>query len=157
MKYLFFLLSVTFCFSCSQSLEERCFAANNLLNKLNKDEAIIVDDQSETETFDVKKIIEEKPAYLQIINLKNYRSFKSDSIELHENQYSDDNLKWEKHKVEYESFEKKFLHQFSFSDKQQVGNAEYALGRNQLGFWLCKIENSKPSAYFLGLSFSHYQ
>ncbi|WP_346985598.1 hypothetical protein [Chryseobacterium sp. POE27] len=40
--------------------------------------------------------------------------------------------------------------------QQDYDNAKYALGKNDLGYWLLKIADHKPSAYFLGLSFSHY-
>ncbi len=51
---------------------------------------------------------------------------------------------------------KSFPINFGIIKKQQVGNILYALGHNRQGYWLLKIENDKPSAYFLGLSFSHY-
>jgi len=147
MKYFCFLLIILFCFSCSKSLEEKCF--------IQKEEENIY---TEEKPFTAQQILESKPDYLEVIILKNYRSFKQDSIERNNNFYDEKlaELKREKKKEEYKDFKKNFADQFSCSHKQRIGNSEYCLGENNLGYWLLKIENNKPSAYFLGLSFSHY-
>lgn len=147
MKLIYFLAFI-FLFSCSETVEDRCFAG--LKEKLTF--------YQEKKPFTVDQILENKPDYLEIIHLKKYRSFKQDSIEsIH--RYESDEVqeeRWKAHQKEYKVFKDYFSDQFSFSQKQQVGNKLYALGTNNLGFWLLAIENSKASAYFLGLSFSHY-
>lgn len=136
-------------FSCSKNVEDRCFTNNNE----NKFESYV-----EVKPFTAKQVFDAKPNYLQVINLKNFRTFKNDSLDSHFYNYNDEELtkKYYKHKEDYKYFDGKFLGQFEFSFKQKVGNIQYALGRNGLGYWLLKIENEKPTAYFLGLSFSHY-
>jgi len=67
MKYFSFLLIILFCFSCSKSLEEKCFIQEN--------ENYFNDFEIE-EPWSIDKIIKNKPDYLQIINLKKFRSFK---------------------------------------------------------------------------------
>ena len=147
MKLIYFLAFI-FLFSCSETVEDRCFAG--LKEKLTF--------YQEKKPFTVDQILENKPDYLEIIHLKKYRSFKQDSIEsIH--RYESDEVqeeRWKAHQKEYKVFKDYFSDQFSFSQKQQVGNKLYALGTNNLGFWLLAIENNKASAYFLGLSFSHY-
>jgi len=142
MKILYFAI-LAFLLSCSKNtIEDNCF--------IKKEEKLVY---VEKVPYTVKEILNEKPDYLQIIDLKNYRSFKKDSIEFR-NGFSEEKSKTEREK--YKLFNEKFSDYFSYSGKYQVGNILYALGRNELGFWLVKIENDKPSAYFLGLSFSHY-
>ena len=146
MKYFSFLIVILFCSSCSKSPEENCF--------IEKEEE---NNYREEKPFTAQQILESKPHYLEVVNLKNYRSFKQDSID--RNYFQDEELeevKWKKKKEEYKDFKEKFDDQFSCSNKQLVGDTQYCLGRNNLGYWLLKIENNKPSAYFLGLSFSHY-
>ncbi|SMP10591.1 hypothetical protein [Chryseobacterium profundimaris] len=135
-------------FSCSETVENRCFAG--LKDKLTY--------YQEKKPFTIDQILENKPDYLEIISLKKYRSFKQDSIEAIHRYESDEaqEERWKAHQEEFKMFKKNFSDQFSFSHKQQVGNTLYALGKNNLGFWLITIMNNKPSAYFLGLSFSHY-
>ncbi len=147
MKILYFLAFIFF-FSCSETAEDRCFAG--LKDKLTY--------YQEKKPFTVDQIRENKPDYLEIINLKKYRSFKQDSIESIHRYDSDEaqEARWKTHQEEYKMFEEKFSDQFSCSNKQLVGNIAYAIGRNALGFWLLKIENDKSLAYFLGLSFSNY-
>ena len=144
--------------SCSKSLEERCFTSSDDISTKNfkNDEDLINDNYYDyAQKYDVKKIIAEKPDYLQIIYLKKFRSFKKDSLSLLSK--SEEMAKRnEDDDSEFKTFNDKFSEQFSFSNQQKIGNVRYAFGRNQLGFWLCKIENDQPSAYFLGLSFSHY-
>lgn len=136
-------------FSCSEKVEDRCFASN-------MSEAF--QSYTEKKPFTVQQILEKKPNYLEIINLKKYRSFKEDSIQSRHNYESDElsEKRWKVYQHDYKVFKDRFSDQFSFLHKQQVGGMVYALGTNELGFWLLKIENDKPSAYFLGLSFSHY-
>ncbi|MGE6396040.1 hypothetical protein [Chryseobacterium scophthalmum] len=154
MRYLFFLLLIV---SCSKSMEERCFISSddNWAKHFKNDEDLIIDNHDmQVQKYDVKKIIAEKPDYLQIVNLKKFRSFKKDSLESKSEEIME--KRWKEYDSEFKTFNNKFSEQFAFSNQQKIGNVMYAFGRNQLGFWLCKIENEKPSAYFLGLSFSHY-
>lgn len=146
MKILYFLALIPL-ISCSSTIEKNCFESEK-----EKPEYV------EQKPFTVKEIIENKPDYLEIVNLKKYRSFKEDSLESRHPYDSDEILetKWKTYQEDYKIFKEKFSNQFSFSHKQQVGKRLYALGTNNLGFWLLAIENNKPSAYFLGLSFSHY-
>ncbi|SEM89514.1 hypothetical protein SAMN05421856_10845 [Chryseobacterium taichungense] len=147
MKFIYSLVLVLL-FSCSETAEDRCFSG--LKDKLTY--------YQEKKPFTAGQILENKPDYLEIINLEKYRSFKQDSLESRQRYDSDEILekRWKTHQEEYKIFKEKFSDQFSCSHKQQVGNSLYALGTNDLGFWLLKIENNKPSAYFLGLCFSHY-
>ncbi|WEK70970.1 MAG: hypothetical protein P0Y62_05290 [Candidatus Chryseobacterium colombiense] len=142
MKILYFAI-LAFLLSCSKNtIEDNCF--------IKKEEKPVY---VEKEPYTVKEILSEKPGYLQINDLKDYRSFKKDSTES-KGGFSEE--RWNAKKEEYKLFHEKIPDYFSYSATQQVGNVLYALGRNTLGFWLMKIENDKPSAYFLGLSFSHY-
>lgn len=149
MKYLFFLSFVMFCFSCSKSVEERCFVQEN---------EKYFNAYEEPEIFSVKEILKHQPEYLQIINLKKYRSFKIDSLESRNirNTVEADEKYLKDQKILFADFEEKFFGQFLYSNKQIQGSTKYALGRNGLGYWLLEIKNNIPSAYFLGLSFSHY-
>ncbi|KFF00847.1 hypothetical protein IX39_09560 [Chryseobacterium formosense] len=143
MKYLFLLFLI---FSCSKTSEENCF--------IEKEDKTVYEEEK---PFTAQQILENKPDYLEVISLKKFRSFRQDSIE--RNYFEDEKLeeiKWEKKKEEYKDFNEKFDDQFSCSNKQLVGTTQYCLGRNNLGYWLLKIENNKTNAYFLGLSFSHY-
>lgn len=145
MKILYFAALATI-FSCSESAEDNCFVNS-------RDE--IYGKYEEQKPYTVQQILNEKPAYLEIINLKKYRDFKKDSTAAHTyDQEYDENFK--KKETDFKLFDEKFSKQFWYIARQQVGNVLYALGSNNLGYWLLKIENNKPSAYFLGLSFSHY-
>lgn len=140
MKFLYFFVFALF-FSCTKNLEEKCFTKGEEKS-----------DYVEEKPYTVKQILEEKPDYLEIINLKNFTDFKQDSLYSHE-------LKWKNYDErmkDYDIFKEKFSDQFMCFGKQTVDQVEYSLGRNNLGYWLLKIGNNKPSAYFLGLSFSHY-
>lgn len=112
----------------------------------------------EEKPYTIQQILNEKPDYLEIENLKNYRSFKTDSIgnTFHNISKEEGERKWKAYKNDYQLFNEAFSEQFWYYQKQKVGNILYALGNNRQGYWLLKIENNKPSAYFLGLSFSHY-
>ncbi|MBW7674742.1 hypothetical protein [Chryseobacterium chendengshani] len=146
MKYSMLLLFILFFVSCSKNPEENCF--------IEKEDKTIYEEEK---PFTAQQILENKPDYLEVVSLKNYRSFRQDSIE--RNYFQDEELeeiKWEKKKEEYKDFKEKFDDQFSCSNKQVLGSAQYCLGENNLGYWLLKIENNKTNAYFLGLSFSHY-
>lgn len=153
MRYLFLLFLI---FSCSKTVEDRCFeSSDSVIKYLKNDEDLIIDNHDmQMQKYDVKQIIAEKPDYLQIVNLKKFRSFKKDSIEADSEEIME--KKWKEYDSEFKIFNDKFSKQFTFSNQQKIYNIQYAFGRNQLGFWLCKIENEKPSAYFLGLSFSYY-
>lgn len=147
MKYLFLLFLM---FSCSKSIEERCFLQEdeNYFNSYKK-----------SKVFTVKDILENKPDYLEIVDLKSFISFKKDSLDA-ENLYNTSEKSekyWKDQNTLFADFEAKFFGQFLYSFKQIEGDVKYALGRNGLGYWLLEIKNEKPSAYFLGLSFSHYQ
>ncbi|MCT4328270.1 hypothetical protein [Elizabethkingia anophelis] len=134
-------------FSCSKNIEDRCFVHK----KDNKYE-----NYKEEKPYTIQQILNEKPDYLEIENLKSYRSFKKDSTGLHSEQISINSNEREAYLNQYSLLDKVFSNQFWHYQKQQVGNILYALGHNRQGYWLLKIENDKPSAYFLGLSFSHY-
>ncbi|MYY23983.1 hypothetical protein [Elizabethkingia anophelis] len=146
MKKIYWLI-LPFIFSCSKNIEDRCFVNE----KDNRD-----GDYKEEIPYTVQQILNEKPDYLEIENLKSYRSFKKDSTELHSEQISINSNEREAYLNQYSLLDKVFSNQFWHYQKQQVGNILYALGHNRQGYWLLKIENDKPSAYFLGLSFSHY-
>ncbi|BAP32055.1 uncharacterized protein CHSO_3018 [Chryseobacterium sp. StRB126] len=136
-------------FSCSKSVEDHCFI--NPKDKINNE-------YKEEKPYSVEQILKHQPDYLEIVNLTKYRNFKKDSIESNQFLMSDEELekKWKAHEEEFKIFKEKFQDEFGFSGRQEVGNTTYALGRNNLGYWLLKIQDNKPSAYFLGLSFSHY-
>ncbi|MDV3927066.1 hypothetical protein CMT52_01905 [Elizabethkingia anophelis] len=146
MKKIYWLI-LPFIFSCSKNIEDRCFVHK----KDNKYE-----NYKEEKPYTIQQILNEKPDYLEIENLKSYRSFKKDSTGLHSEQISINSNEREAYLNQYSLLDKVFSNQFWHYQKQQVGNILYALGHNRQGYWLLKIENDKPSAYFLGLSFSHY-
>ncbi|MCA6066560.1 hypothetical protein JI747_005170 [Chryseobacterium sp. RG1] len=142
MRILYFI-AFALVVSCSKNnIEEHCF--------ITKEEKPVY---VEKKPYTVKEILEKKPEYLQIIDLKEYRSFKKDSLEFRDG-FSEEKVKANKEK--YKLFNEKFPDYFSYSGYYRDGTILYALGSSELGFWLLKIENDKPSAYFLGLSFSHY-
>ncbi|MCD9854730.1 hypothetical protein LUD75_08425 [Epilithonimonas sp. JDS] len=148
MKNIYLLVFLVF-ISCGKSIEDNCFQDN-------ADEAEVY---KEEVPFTVQEILSHKPDYLTISKLKKYRSFKEDSISSHFydiNNEKEELRKYEDHKKYYAKFDSLFNGQFAFSSKQFLDGKEYALAKNELGFWLVKIENDKPYAYFLGLSFSHY-
>ncbi len=144
MKYLYFTVFVLF-FSCSKSIEENCFINNE------KEPEYV-----EKVPLTAKEIINDKPTYLEIISLKKFRKFKEDSLYVHDYKWDNYESKIKIHDQEFKAFKELFSEQFMCFAKQQTGNILYSLGQNNLGYWLLKIENNKPSAYFLGLSFSHY-
>lgn len=144
MKYL--CLSIfTVLVSCSHNPEERCF-----INANDK----IQNEYKEEKPYGIQQILKHKPEYLEIVNLTQYRNFKKDSTEFRELFRNEE--KWKAYAEEFKIFEEKFQYEFQFSNRQEVGSAKYALASNRLGYWLLKIQDEKPSAYFLGLSFSHY-
>lgn len=144
MKIIYFLFFALF-FSCSQTAEDRCF--------MKEEEKL---DYVEEKPYTVKQILAEKPDYLIINTLKKFRSFKQDSLYTHEDKWKIYDKNIDAYKTEYKFFADTFYEQFMYFAQQKVGNVQYALGRNNLGYWLLKIENNRPFAYFLGLSFSHY-
>jgi len=149
-NYNLFFVFLLLLFSCKNSVEENCFR---------KDKEKIFDGYVEKKPYSVKQILEKKPDYLQIVNLKEFRSFKTDSTEADSYDIKNEKeeiKKYQEHKREYAKFDSLFLGQFGYFAKQSVGDAEYAFAQNGLGYWLTKIENNIPKAYFLGLSFSHY-
>ncbi|WP_027388423.1 hypothetical protein [Chryseobacterium gregarium] len=148
MRILYFITFILF-FSCSRSIEDRCFAG---------DREQTFKSYIEKKPFTVKQILEHKPGYLDITDLTEYRTFRQDSTRL-KHLYDDDRIGkrwWDNYQAEYKVFTERFSDRFLFSHQQQAGNVIYALARNELGFWLCTIENDQSYAYFLGLSFSHY-
>lgn len=148
MKIVYFIALILL-FSCSRSVEDRCFT---------NDYEQIFKSYTEKKPFTAKEILKHKPDYLAITDLKKYRTFKEDNIQSgHYNESEElSEKRWKIHEEEYKIFKSKFSDQFLFSCKQQVDDITYALGTNELGSWLLKIENNEPYAYFLGLSFSHY-
>lgn len=146
--YFLFFAVLFFLFSCKDSVEENCFAAV-------KDN----DNYKEIIPFTIDEIQKYKPDYLNISDLREFRSFKIDSIDANVYDYKNQEAilkKHEQYKEDFGIFDSLFVDQFSYFAKQSVRNAEYALARNNLGYWLTKIENNSAKAYFLGLSFSHY-
>ncbi|WP_234034160.1 hypothetical protein [Elizabethkingia sp. M8] len=81
MKKIYWLI-LPFIFSCSKNIEDRCFVNE----KDNRD-----GDYKEEIPYTVQQILNEKPDYLEIENLKSYRSFKKDSTGLHSEQISINN------------------------------------------------------------------
>ncbi|UKB81547.1 thrombospondin type 3 repeat-containing protein [Chryseobacterium sp. MEBOG07] len=147
MKIFYFTILIL-SFSCSKSNEDNCF-----VDKINDTDDVIVFEIKKPYT--VRQILAEKPAYLDIINLKKYRKFKKDRVESHSYiQGFEENIT--KNEDSFKILNEKFFDQFYFLAKQKIGNTLYGLGKNNLGFWLLKIENSIPKAYFLGLSTNHY-
>ncbi|CAD0218995.1 hypothetical protein KYG33_05580 [Chryseobacterium sp. D764] len=145
---IFYLAIPILFFSCSQSIEKKCFVNH-------RDQ--VFEDYKEQKPYTIQQILNEKPDYLEIINLKEYRSFKEDSIVSHANISSDESENiFNRQDKEFKIVRDKFSDQFLYYSQQQAGNILYALGRNSMGFWLLKIENNIPKAYFIGLSFSHY-
>ncbi|WP_347218291.1 hypothetical protein [Chryseobacterium sp.] len=143
-----YLTMILLLFSCSKSVDDRCF-----VDKINPEDIAIHDDISQAYT--PEQILKEKPGYLEIINLTKYRSFKEDSTSAHS--YGKEfEGRMMRNEVDFKEFDDKFNVQFGYISQQKVGNIQYAVGVNNLGYWLLKMENGKPSAYFLGLSFSHY-
>ncbi|MBV8324929.1 MAG: hypothetical protein JO178_01365 [Chryseobacterium sp.] len=134
-------------FSCSSPIEKKCF--------MNRDDQIF-GDYKKQKPFTVEQILDEKPGYLEIENLKKYRNFKKDSVEAHFSDSKEPENIGARQDREFKMLQDQFSDQFLFYSQQMIGNILYALGRNRLGFWLLTIENDKPAAYFLGLSFSHY-
>lgn len=144
MKYMYLSILILL-ISCTKTIEDRCFiTTENEIQNVYKEDI----------PYTVAQILKDKPEYLEIENLSKYRNFKKDSIE--SSQFWDNEEIWKAHIEEFKIFQEKFQDQFGFSNRQQVGNATYALGKNRLGYWLLKIQDNKPSAYFLGISFSHY-
>lgn len=147
MKIFYFVIFIVF-LSCSHSVEKKCFASGR--NQ-------VFETYKEQKPYTVQQILSEKADYLEISNLKKYRSFKQDSVESFTHAGSDVYIKMEKRlDREFKIFRERFSDQFMLYSSQQLGNVMYGLGRNRVGFWLLTIENEKPNAYFLGLSFSHY-
>ncbi|MBP2615273.1 hypothetical protein [Chryseobacterium jejuense] len=144
MKYICLSIFI-FLLSCTKTVEDRCFITT---------EDKIQNAYKEDNPYTVNQILNNKPRYLEIVNLAKYRNFKKDSIE--SGRFWDNEEIWKAHIEEFKIFQKKFHDEFGFSSRQEVGNTTYALGSNKLGYWLLKIQDNKPSAYFLGLSFSHY-
>lgn len=75
MKIFYFAILIL-SFSCSKSIEKNCF-----VDKINDTDDVVVFEIKKPYT--VRQILAEKPAYLNIINLKKYREFKKDSVESH--------------------------------------------------------------------------
>lgn len=99
----------------------------------------------EEKPYSVAEILKHKPEYLEIVSLAKYRDFKR--------QYGIPSVfrseeMGKAHEEEFKIFKEKFQDEFEFSSRQEVGSTTYALGSNRLGYWLLKIQDNKPSAYF---------
>lgn len=141
------LLLFSFLSSCN-SKDDNCFTSSNETYHY-----------EEKPAFTVAQIEDDKPDYLQITDLKQFRSFKNDSISAKSYDIKNEEAERKKHELylrTYEKFNALFYDQFTYYARQSVADAEYAIGRNSLGYWLLKIENNTPKAFFIGLSFSHY-
>ncbi|MFC3757063.1 hypothetical protein ACFONJ_13870 [Chryseobacterium tructae] len=147
MKASYFVIPVFF-FSCSKSIEDKCF-----VEKMNTEDIVILNE--DPQSYTLKQILSEKPKYLEIINLTAYRDFKTDRTE-YLLQAMDSGKEGETRENNFILFDEKFSNQFVCFAKQQVGNILYGVGVNKLGYWLLKVENNKPSAYFFGLSPNQY-
>ena len=146
-SFLFFVLCI-FLFSCKNSLEDNCFTTKERHY-----------DYKEEVPFTVEEILKNKPKNISVSQLKDFRSFKTDSTEANYYDFKNEKeelKKYEAHKKLYAKFDSAFNAQFAYFAKQSVGKAEYAFAQNNLGFWLTKIDGTTAKAYFLGLSFSHY-
>jgi hypothetical protein len=146
MRILYFFVFALF-FSCTKSIEDRCFIKDG-----DKYFEPYIEPYIEQKPFTVNQILDNKPDYLEVINLKKFRRFKQDSLYSHDSKWKN----YEEIMKDYNIFNEKFSDQFLCFGKQIAGKIQYSLGKNNLGYWLLKIENNQPSAYFLGLSFSHY-
>lgn len=140
-----YLFAILTSLSCSKTIEDRCFIKEDEKNNY-----------IEKKPYTAKQILEEKADYLTIATLKKFRSFDQDSVYTHETKWRMYDKAINPYDIEYKPFKDKFSEQFLCFGKQELGNNQYALGRNNLGYWLLKIENNQSFAYFLGLSFSHY-
>jgi len=140
-----YLFAVLTALSCSKTIEDRCFIKEGEKNNY-----------TEEKPYTAKQILDEKADYITITTLKKFRSFEQDSIYAHETKWRMYEKETNTYDIEYRLFKDKFSEQFRCFGKQQSGNTHYALGQNNLGYWLLKIENNQSFAYFLGLSFSHY-
>ncbi|WP_407489864.1 hypothetical protein [Elizabethkingia anophelis] len=80
MKKIYWLV-LPLIFSCSKNIEDRCFVHK----KDNKYE-----NYKEEKPYTIQQILNEKPDYLEIENLKSYRSFKKDSAEYNFHNISDE-------------------------------------------------------------------
>lgn len=146
MNILYFAIPV-FLFSCSKPVKDNCFTDKSpqLYNK----------DEDSQLKFTVQQILKDKPSYLQMESLPNYRDFKKDSTE-----YNDLNPEYVERRVKLikdgDLFNEKFGDFSLYVATQQIGNTFYTLAENSLGYWLLKIENGKRSAYFLGMSRDQY-
>lgn len=146
-KYILFLFLAFI--ACKNSIEENCFQ---------NDDDKIFEPYIEKKPFSINQILDVKPEYLQINNLQKFRTFKKDSIESHTYTYDEEKSKkkYEVYQAKYKDFNDNFFNQFGYIIRQNENGIDYALGRNNLGFWLLEIYNNRPRAYFLGLSFSNY-
>ncbi|MFP3598703.1 hypothetical protein [Chryseobacterium sp. SIMBA_029] len=140
-----YLFAVLTTLSCSKTIEDRCFSKEEEKNNY-----------IEKKPYTAKQILEEKADYLTITTLKKFRSFEQDSVYAHETKWKMYEKGTNTYDIDYKLFKDKFSGEFLCFGKQELGNTQYALGRNNLGYWLLKIENNQSFAYFLGLSFSHY-
>lgn len=140
-----YLFAILTSLSCSKTVEDRCFIKEDEKNNY-----------IEKKPYTAKQILEEKADYLTIATLKKFRSFDQDSVYTHETKWRMYEKAINPYDIDYKLFKDKFSEQFLCFGKQELGNNQYALGRNNLGYWLLKIENNQSFAYFLGLSFSHY-
>ncbi|AZA89740.1 Uncharacterised protein [Chryseobacterium nakagawai] len=143
MKIIYFTIIVFF-FSCSKPIEDKCF-----IDKMNTEDVVIQVEDSQSYTL--KQILAENPNYLEITNLTTYRDFKTDRTEFRL-PIAEFGEKGKTTETGNTIFDEKFSDQFICFAKQNSGDTLYGLGMNGLGYWLLKIENNKPSVYFLGLS-----
>lgn len=144
MRLLYFTI-LTSILSCSQSAEERCFVEKLDTNN----DIIILKDEPRSYTLD--QILDKKPGYLEIINLTKYRDFTTDRTE--------ESRAVKKDEITTGAFsllDHYFYDQFIIIAQQKSGNTLYGLALNKLGYWLLKVENDQPFAYFLGLSPDQY-
>ncbi|WP_346985599.1 hypothetical protein [Chryseobacterium sp. POE27] len=96
MKILYFLAFISL-ISCSSTIEENCFESEK-----EKDKYV------EQKPFTVKEILNEKPSYLEIIDLKKFRSFKEDSLYAHEYKWKNYDEIMKQKGTELKDFKKSF-------------------------------------------------
>ena len=141
MRYLFFLFLIV---SCSKSMEERCFTSSDDIstkNFKNDEDLINYNYYDYARKYDIKKIIAEKPDYLQIIHLKTFRSFKKDSLISKSEEITE--KKWKEYSSEFKilmiNFQNSFL--FLISKKSEMSCMHLAEINSDSGFVKLKIKN----------------
>ncbi|WP_228463146.1 hypothetical protein [Chryseobacterium cheonjiense] len=96
MKILYFPALIPL-ISCSSTIEKNCFESE-------KEKSEYVEQRS----FTVKEILTKKPSYLEIVDLKNFRSFKEDSLYAHEYKWKNYDEIMKQKETEFKDFKHAF-------------------------------------------------